>query len=184
MIHLVFDPKWYPAIPVFQVLSVSTAVNSLCGPIVSLFQGQGRFVFLFRYQLFTAALFLTLVIIGALMGQALGVAVCLLILNFAITPLTITLAIRPAGMGLRDALKFMLAPAAIAAAAVAPAAGVVALFQALGIHSNLLVIVTALATSGPTCLAFIRFWQPWVWQEVADRIRRVANARSGRTVPA
>jgi len=171
MIHFVFDPKWYPAIPVFQVLSISTAINSLCGPIVSLFQAQGRFAFFFRYQLFTTALFIVAVVIGALKAEALGVAWGLLILNFLITPLTVTLAVRPGNVDFRQVLGYIIPTAGLAVLAVIPALAVSVALHAWSVKSNALTVVLGIGLSGPLCLLVLKTWQPWVWQEFTRALR-------------
>jgi PST family polysaccharide transporter len=78
-IHVLFQPKWYPAIPILQVLSIGMAFSSLVWPAGSLLPAQGRFSVQARIAWAGCVLFFILVAIGAYfygnVGAGLGVTI-------------------------------------------------------------------------------------------------------------
>ncbi len=68
-IHAVFKPKWYPAIPVLQALSMGMAFAVVGAPGGSLLQAQGRFVTLMKTTAWLAGVFVVLVISGVMFDR-------------------------------------------------------------------------------------------------------------------
>ncbi len=97
LVHLLFQPKWYPAIPVLQILSVGMAVRIVCGPSGNLMFSQSRFrthmVLAIPYTL----AFLALVTAGALLQSVAAVALAVTICFLVMDPILYWVAIRPAG---------------------------------------------------------------------------------------
>ncbi len=182
LFHLLFRTKWDAAIPVFQVLSVVMAISSLSGPTMGLFQAQGRFWTLLRYQLAVSVYFLACVVPGAFLGQALGVADGLVVMTALATPCSLWLALRPARLGLGTVLAHLAVPAVLAALAALPAALVSAGLHALGVRSLVVGLFLPGAAGVAACGVVLALWQPWVWSELRKRFSalRPASAASPR----
>ncbi len=78
-IHVLFQPKWYPSIPVLQVLSIGMAFCALAWPAASLLPAQGRFSVQAAMAWISCVPFFIFVAIGAYfygnVGTGVGVAV-------------------------------------------------------------------------------------------------------------
>ncbi|MBB6430785.1 oligosaccharide flippase family protein [Algisphaera agarilytica] len=79
LIRLMFDERWYPAITIFQVLSLATVFRVVSTSAGSLLQAQGRFkfrlyIFCCYTPIFLAAVYLGTVSRGDAVGAALGVS--------------------------------------------------------------------------------------------------------------
>jgi hypothetical protein len=127
------DVKWQDAIPVLQALSVGMAFRVVASPGGSLIQAQGRFRVIMITNVINAVVFLSLVIVGALLGtpghpnhwlrpaSTVGLAVAF---YFAlIGPIFLYVAIRPSGGTWGDILRVYAAPMLISAGSVAIAMG-------------------------------------------------------------
>jgi PST family polysaccharide transporter len=180
VIEIVFGNKWQEAIPLVQLLSIAIACNTACGPTLSLMQAQGRFRFLFYYQILTATLFLGAVMIGALVGQATGVAVSLIVLNLVSTPVTTYVATRPGGGRAHTVFWLVVTPLALGTIAILPVFLFATWWRSWGIYSNALRILMVLGVSGPLYAVLVRHTMPDVWLEVSSRIRLLR----GRARPA
>jgi teichuronic acid exporter len=124
-IKFAFPPKWYPAIPIVQILSLGWTVFAVRYSSDSLLKAEGRF---FRYLAFTgfsAAMFMTFVFVGAKLGMANGAAIGVGVYACLSTPLGIYVATRKLGGNWRNVLKVFTGPlaAGIIATAIGWAAG-------------------------------------------------------------
>ena len=72
---LLFDEKWRPAIPVFQILALRELFAFAAGPSRSCLKAQGRFGVLLIYQAIQIVVTLPFYWFGAWQGGAIGVAV-------------------------------------------------------------------------------------------------------------
>ena len=73
--HLIFGHKWDPSILLFQVLSVGLPAEAIAGVARAHLGAAGEFRRLLIYSGFSAAIFFAMVGLGAVMQQALGVAI-------------------------------------------------------------------------------------------------------------
>ena len=65
LIHLLFGPQWYPAIPIVQVLAIGMSFHVLSWPTHGLVTAQGRFRTNFFMALWMGALFAALVYLAS-----------------------------------------------------------------------------------------------------------------------
>jgi O-antigen/teichoic acid export membrane protein len=97
IIRLLFAEKWWPAIPVFQILSIGMVPLAAIHPAYAIMQAQRRFAFLFRWSFLSALAFVALVTPGAWFGGATGVAVAVAAFYVLMGPPTLYLAGRSGG---------------------------------------------------------------------------------------
>lgn len=125
VMHVVFQPKWAPAIPVVQVLSVGMAFRLVGWSSQSLIQAQGRFFTYLLLNFIGSMAFLTLSGFAAFIATppmaALAVAVAATLYLTMEGPLNLFIAIRPVGGTWRDLVQVYAVPllAGLAAAAAA-----------------------------------------------------------------
>src|SRR5207244_1700654 len=73
--QLLFQPKWAPAIPVVQVLSIAMCGHLFVWQATALLQAQKRLTALLLNGVISVLVFLAFVYAGAKLGEALSVAV-------------------------------------------------------------------------------------------------------------
>lgn len=108
VIHILFKPKWYPAIPVLQVLSLGMAIRVVASPGGSLLNAQGRFKTNLIASIINAMVFLSLVWLGATWYNdwraATSTALAVAIYYTLIGPAFLRLSIHTGGGTMRDVL--------------------------------------------------------------------------------
>lgn len=121
VIRLVFDPKWYAAIPVLQVLSVGMAFRVLTHPAQSLMRAQGRFATLTRLNGIGAIAFVALTTGAAARAMegaaAVWVAFAVAVFFAVEGPAYMYLSVRRAGARRRDVALVYALPTLLAATA-------------------------------------------------------------------
>jgi O-antigen/teichoic acid export membrane protein len=140
------DNKWQDAIPVLQALSLGMAFRVVASPGGSLIQAQGRFRVILITNIINAIVFLSLVTLGALMGDVnatslwhrpattVGIAVAF---YFAlIGPIFLYVAIHPSGGTWGDIWRVYAAPMLASILAVASAMAIGALVPVERIHGH------------------------------------------------
>lgn len=75
LFELLFDPKWRPAIPLFQILALRETFAFASGPNMYCLKAQGRFGILLTYQIAHVALTVPIYWLAAREGGAFGVAI-------------------------------------------------------------------------------------------------------------
>lgn len=101
-VRLVLDKQWQPIVPVLQLLSIAAAVRVIGAMPGSLIQAQRRFALRLVVHTVYAVTFLTSISIGAVLGEAIGVAVAVIAYQAVLGPAFLYVAIRPFGRGWRD----------------------------------------------------------------------------------
>lgn len=168
LIHALFAPRWHPAIPLLQILSVGMAMRVVAFPSISLLKAQGRFQKLFRLFLFYALIFLILVMLGAFAGGSLGVAIAVSTYSIMIGAVSPYLVIRPVGRGWRDIVAVYAVPLAAGTVAVGTAMGIALLIPEMpGQHW----IRAGITFSGSVTLytMLIYTFSPDDWRELSFR---------------
>jgi PST family polysaccharide transporter len=122
-IRLVFDPKWYGAVHVLQVLSVGMALRVVTHPAQTLMRAQGRFATLTWLNAIGAIAFVAVTAVAAAGASDATAAawVALAVAGFFAVegPGYALAAIRPAGGTWRDVTGIYAVPLGLAAAAAA-----------------------------------------------------------------
>jgi PST family polysaccharide transporter len=110
--------RWEESIPMLQVLSLG-AVFRLPGlPAFALIRAQGRFRTLMLISVISSAAFLSLIVIGAMIGEALSVAVAVAFFMAVSGPIQMYVAVRPGGGRWRDIWRVFAAPGVVGLMAV------------------------------------------------------------------
>jgi O-antigen/teichoic acid export membrane protein len=162
-----FGEKWQSSIPIIQLLSIGLAFDAVSWIAGSLLNARGEFMAGLRYLLVQAPFFFALVVAGAMLGEAIGVAwgVCAF---YAISqPLYVWVAYRRLGISGRQVAMIYLRPTAYAAVAVG-----------LGLLASMppwfadhqLVRVLVIGVVGTALYAvLVRWLATEVWGELRDR---------------
>lgn len=185
VIRLLFTPtdepdKWLPAIPVMITLSIGMSARLITGPVESIFLAQRRSGLYMVLCVVYAAAFVATVWVGAQRAAATGAAVATTVCLLVLAPVSLYLALRPAGHGWRRVGRVYGAPAAAAALAFAPAAWLVWRMPPT-IGSDLAAIALGGSVSGALYLALIWFASR---DDVLDLVGRVgALARRRPSAP-
>lgn len=119
LVHVVFAAKWWPSIPIIQILSVALAVDSAAWVAEALMNARGEFRSSCLYAAAETPLFFGLVYAGASTGHAIGVAcgVCAFYLS---KPLFIVFVFRKIGLTTGQIAKAYLQPICFAALSIGP----------------------------------------------------------------
>jgi O-antigen/teichoic acid export membrane protein len=170
-----FEPEWAAAIPLVQLLSLSSSLRLPLGPAAGMIKAQGRFGGVAGFWLWNASLFLALVTAGALVAAAEGVAVAMLVYSAISGPLSLRIALGDAG-GWRDVWAVYAIP--VLGGGVAVGAGLAAAW-AVGRGPLTAPWVSFFVISAVTAAAYaliVRAAAPAAWAEVAAQVQR----RTGR----
>jgi lipopolysaccharide exporter len=171
LVHLMFDSKWHPAIPIVQVLSAGFVFTTVFPACSSLLKAQGRFTMLLLQSVAAAVLFVGCVYIGAKhaagVGAAWGVAAHAVLLG----PAALYATIRPLGGTWWDAAGVFAIPIV---------AGAVAVSALMLIANQLPVAMPArdvarvgliTLVSLPAYVLLLRAMAPAIWNEALERVR-------------
>lgn len=118
ILRILFGDKWASAVPVFQVLSLAMVSFVVSHPAWAILQAQGRFKTLFRFSAARTIAFMIAVIVAANVGEALSVAVAVLVVLSIFGPLAVYLSLRDGGPSWGVVVRIYLAPMIAAAATV------------------------------------------------------------------
>lgn|GEM_PF-954887 len=94
LIALVYGDKWLPAVPILQIMAVTSAVSIPSAPAVAAMQSQGRFAALFWWTIAQAPVQVGAVFMGAWLGAGVGAAAAWLAFALISSPVTIRLSLR------------------------------------------------------------------------------------------
>ena len=111
-VPLIFGQKWTGSVVLVQILSLVCLVRSTCNPIGSLQLAKGRADLGFHWNVFLLVATLPAIYFGAKIGQAVGVAAALLILQIALLVPVYIFLVRPLiGKCAQEYAKGILRPA-------------------------------------------------------------------------
>jgi O-antigen/teichoic acid export membrane protein len=128
-LHVFFDPKWDPAEPIIQLLSLGFAMDASSWAAGALLSARGEFGRAFAYMSRAAAVFFVFITIGAVAQGAVGVAAAVASYYVLVQPVYCWFVFSRVGhVGWRDVAVIYVAPVVLGAAAVGSAS---ALAQAL-----------------------------------------------------
>lgn len=175
------DDKWLDAVPIAQVLCIGMAFNILSVPSTSLLKARGEFGKLLRVTAGYTATFVGAITLGAALGEGLSVAVSWTAYAVVWGPLLALLVIRPLGGGMGDVARIFLAPAACAAAAMAPVYLVGRVLPPTA-GWDLAQLVVGPAVGGGVYLLLARVLMPGPLRELVERLTGIAPPL-GRLVP-
>ncbi len=163
-----FGQKWVESIPIIQLLSVGLALDAVSWVAGSLLNARGEFGAVLRYVMVQAPIFAVLVVGGALLGQAVGVAWAVCVFYAITQPVFVAGAYRRIGITRRQVAVIYLHPMALAAVAIG--AGVlVSMLPALERYPLVRVVVIGMVGTG-LYAALTRWFARQVWNELRDRM--------------
>jgi lipopolysaccharide exporter len=211
-IALLFNSWWYPAIRVLQLLSIGMAVRIVASPGGSLIQAQGRFGIYTLTNGLNAALFISLVALGAWMGNhlpaervgqfpaplrylvgtdlpaAVLVALAVMVYFTVIGPIFMYVAIRPGGGRWRDVWDVYAPPAAASAIAIGVAAILGRLIprftDARGMETGYQAVRVIVITAWALVLyvPLVRYFAPDTFNDLVQRVATLRGARGRAAV--
>jgi PST family polysaccharide transporter len=169
IVRLAFEPKWHPAIPIIEVLSIGfafTVVFPACG---SLLKAQGRLWTLLFLTAISASLFLLCVYVGARHSAGIGAAWGVAVQSLLIGPPALYLTIRPLGGRWADVGSIFLMPLVAGACAIGAAWWVAGRLPPMPAREIARAFIIALAIPG--YMIALRIAAPTVWTELLERGR-------------
>lgn len=167
-IHLAFDTRWFPAIPVVQALAIGTGFTITTIVTLSFIKAQGRYQFHLWISLVRAMLFLILITIAAANGGAVAVGIAAALAMMIYSPTMMYATIHGAGYGWRHVWSVYAAP--IGCGALACGVGAVAgntIPDMMG--RNLVRAVVTAALSGLIYVPLIRLMAREEWEDLLGR---------------
>jgi len=117
LVYMIFDRRWYPAIPTLQLLCVGMAVRLIAGPASTFLMARGRFGTYMRLSLLEGAGIIGASAIAANLGAATSVAFAVACIIGILGPLRAYTAIRELGGRPRDVAMMFGGPLAMGLAA-------------------------------------------------------------------
>jgi len=93
-----FGQKWAASIPIIQLLSIGLALAAVSWVAGTLLNARGEFKAVLRYALVQTPIFFVFVLIGALLGEAVGVAWAVLLFYASTQPIFLFVAYRRFGI--------------------------------------------------------------------------------------
>jgi O-antigen/teichoic acid export membrane protein len=186
------DHKWQDAIPVLQALSLGMAFRVVASPGGSLIQAQGRFRVILITNIINAIVFLSLVTVGAMMGDpnaaslwhrpATTVGIAVAIYFALIGPIFLYVAIHPSGGTWRDIWNVYVAPMFASAIAVATAMAIGALIPVHQIHvhrwGEALRVTVIIAWFTAAYIPLVRWIAPDAWAALLQRLVGLYRGRA------
>jgi O-antigen/teichoic acid export membrane protein len=187
------DNKWQDAIPVLQALSLGMAFRVVASPGGSLIQAQGRFRVILVTNIINAIVFLSLVTIGALMGDvnapslwhrpATTVGIAVAVYFALIGPIFLYVAIHPSGGTWRDIWNVYVAPMFASVIAVASAMAIGSLVPVNQIHGHrwghALRLMVVVAWFVSAYIPLVRLIAPDAWRALLQRLVGLYRGRAG-----
>jgi PST family polysaccharide transporter len=179
IIHIAFQPKWYPAIPYLQILSIAMVFRTVGSTAGSLLQAQGRFSFRMKLAAGYASIFFLLLAIGYAVAGVIGLAtgVCAYYLLTGLVHPRIV--IRAGGGTWSDIVNVFAAPIGVAVASVGASTLVAHMLFDDPPHYIAKLLVIGIGT---VCLYIpgIRLFLPSRYHQIADHLGRIRSFRTPR----
>jgi PST family polysaccharide transporter len=175
--HLVFAPRWQPAIVVMQVLCLGMATRMVAGSSFALLKSVGHFHTIFWNRLVFCAIQVTALLIVLTQGGELKhVAITVAAISTIIGPVTFYTAVRLYGRGWPDVAAVLVRPAICGLVAVG-GAWWIARQMAAAEYGDLpqLVVTIVVAVAANVFLAW--FWMRPVCIDLLKRLRHVLPQR-------
>ena len=171
-----FGEKWAASIPIIQILSIGLALDAMSWVAGTLLAARGEFVRGLRYVVFQLPLFFALVIVGAVLGKAIGVAWAVCAFYALSQPAFVYGVYRRVGVGVGRVAWMYLAPSLYAAIAVGSG---LALSLLPPVAGRPVVRVLLIGSVGVAIYAvLVRALARDVWSQIVGRLMRVARRQA------
>jgi PST family polysaccharide transporter len=177
LVHLLFAERWYPAIPLIQVMCLGMSLRTISRPAQSLLQAQGRFRTRMQLALASVAVFFPVTICGTWLGSAWGLAIAVALYYSAMALVDLATALWPSGDVLRSMLRIFVPPLTANALALMPGLalgyGLVPRWELPGHVAAMVQIAAILSVTTIVYLVLIRAIAPDIWQDARERLVRM-----------
>ena len=175
-VHLVFNPRWFEAVPLVQVLSIGMSVYVVGSASFAALKAQGRFKRLLMINSLCSVSFVMLVTCGAWARGPLGAAVAVCINLCILTASALTSMLGEHAW--RDLPRIFVIPLLLSAAASAAAWGVVAWLPRQTKPQWLLVALVSATVLAVVYVPLARALAPEPWKELLARMRQMRPRRA------
>ena len=162
-----FGQKWAASIPIIQLLSVGLALDAVSWIAGAFLNARGEFRAGLGYLLQQLPVFVVLVVSGALLDQAVGVAWALCVYYAITQPIFVFSVYRRVGVTAGRVASIYLEPIGYAAAAVGVGFAVSTLPAFAGMPLARVMVVGVL--SGVSYMVLVKLLAPDVWRELKGR---------------
>jgi O-antigen/teichoic acid export membrane protein len=177
LMRALYGQKWIDAIPLVQLISIGMAFDVISWAAGSLLQSRGQFRFGFYWSTFFAPLFLALVFVGALYGEALGVAIAVCGFFMVCSPLLAIWVFRMSGVSWIEILDMYFRPILVGLFATCAALGGIRLAVILSLPP--LLQAGFGITAGMLVIAMVaRLIMPSTWHDIMARLTQVRPRRT------
>ncbi len=169
VLHSLFGQKWVTSIPVIQFLSIGLALDAISWIAGTLLAARGEFIVGLRYVLVQVPVFFTLVVIGEMLDQAVGVAVAVCVFYAVTQPVFVYGVYRRVGVSRRQVALIYLLPTLFSAIAVGIGLAL-SILPMLADRPLARVIVIGI-TGCVLYAALVKRFSPVVWQQITGNLR-------------
>jgi len=169
--------KWHDLPPVMSVLSIGMVFRLLDEPINALIAAQGRFRLGFRLSMTTGVAYVATCAAGAMAGDAVRTALAAATFMLVNGPLLLTIAIRPVGGSVRQALTLFAIPFLLSIAAILPWMLLDRAIPGKGHLRDVVVLACMIPGAAATYLLMLAAARPPGWHELLDRMIAIAPGR-------
>ena len=174
LVRLLFEDRWYSAIPLLQILSLGMIMRVIVVPSEASIKAQGKFGLSFGLASVYAAVFLVVVSVTAWQGSLLSVACAVAGCQTAMQLVQVYVAIHAMGGGWKELSRIITAPLIAATASMSASLGLAYLVHRITDHL-LIQVLTILIGSVPIYLVCLRAWAPELCRELTSQVRQVVR---------
>ena len=179
LIHAIFPAKWFPSIPVLEILCIGMAFRSVGYPSFSLMQAQGRFKTLSKFAGVGAAIFLSLTLTASRLSDdataAVRVAQVVALYFAAEAPIAMFMAIRRAGGTWLEVWRVYFIPFLLSAIACGVAWFALRFLPARSRLEHVWQILAGALIAAALYLPAIRIFAPDAWSTLMTRARLIVK---------
>ena len=172
LVTILFGEKWAAAIPIIQLLSVGLAFDAVSWVAGTLLSARGDFRTVLYYAVIQTPIFFALILVGAELGNAVGVAWCVCIFYAVTQPFFVSRAYRRIGATTRQVVAIYARPVAFSLASVGAALAV----SALATHP-LTRAAIILALGAALYATLVRWLAPEIWGGMRRRLEAALHQR-------
>jgi PST family polysaccharide transporter len=181
LVRLLFEPRWYPAIPLIQIMCLGMSMRTVSWPAASLLQAQGRFRTRIILSIFSVGCFFPMTILGTWLRSAVGLAMAVAIFYSLIAIVDAVVAIWPAGGVLPALHRIFTVPLLANLLAFAPVV-LIAFWLVPGVlpsgpTRHLVQLLTVLVVGWILYGLAVRLLAAEVWRDGRERLRRMLLRR-------
>ena len=177
VVRLLFQERWYGAIPLIQLLSVGMALRTVSWPTVSLMQAQGRFRARMLLSIASVLIFFPLIVGGYRAGGVLGVALAVAGFYVGVTLTNIYLALISSPHPWSDMAHICVRPIVLSALTLCAAlllGAAIARQLPASAAADLLQVIVTVVVSMALYVPLVRRLDAEPWREAIGQLARLS----------